>query len=582
MEFQKGMDLSFLPELEDTGTEIKDFDGTVTDALTLVQKYGVNSVRLRLWNQPENVKETKGYCDYTHTLAMAKRIKAHGMSFMLDFHYSDYWADPGQQRKPKAWEELDFDALQEAVYQYTKKVLSDLKAEGVLPDIVQIGNEIRSGLLFPDGELPNYRQMVQLVNAGIKGARAVAGADEMQVMIHLDQGGRYFYLKEWFDKSMEEGLADFDYIGLSYYPFWHGTFADLKNTMEQLVKDYHKPIMVVETAHAWRRSIQGFIDERQEKIAGIEATPAGQHKVLDMVANIVASIPDEMGQGIYYWEPICIPTKDGGGWSENMGLLDENGKIMEGIRAFEFTREDYRGKEPVKIYEPETIKTLVHELPKLPEKLAVLFYDGTIEKKPVVWSAPYEDGEKLKRSEGIPNEGIYLVEGSIEGVPFPAHCRIEAVKTLAAAENLLMDANWEEGMTKWDVEKGSEQVTVQLIPDFIEPFPAPPVNELKVEAPRNFTFSVSQKAALTGAGYYKLSVEFQGTDTTNVDIRLFLESEEGTSEMAIHPTEHEWSVYEVEKTFSKPQEVTVGIRISSPPIYGMMRRFCLSRQEQQQ
>ena len=298
MEFQKGMDLSFIPELEDAGVQVKDFDGTVMDPLDLVQKYGVNSVRLRIWNAPEHVRESGGYCSYAHTLAMAKRIRAHGMSFMLDFHYSDFWADPGQQRKPKDWENLSFKELKEAVFSYTRDTLTALKEEDVLPDIVQIGNEIRSGLLFPDGELPDYTKMVQLVNAGIRGARAAAGKDEMQVMIHLDQGGRYFYLKEWFDCSFEAGLEDFDLIGLSYYPFWHGTFTDLKETMTKLIQDCKKPIMVVETAHAWRKSAHGFIDEQQEKIAGFPATPAGQKQVLDLVANIVASLPDEMGQGI--------------------------------------------------------------------------------------------------------------------------------------------------------------------------------------------------------------------------------------------------------------------------------------------
>lgn len=567
MEFQKGMDLSFLPEMQDRGVQIKDFDGAVTDALTLVEKYGVNSVRLRLWNNPENVEDTKGYCDFSHTLAMAKQIKAHGMSFMLDFHYSDYWADPGQQRKPKAWKDLSFEDLKKAVFEYTQKTLSDLKSAGVLPDIVQIGNEIRSGLLFPDGELPNYNQMVQLINAGIAGARAVAGPDEMQVMIHLDQGGRYFYLKEWFDKSFEAGLSDFDLIGVSYYPFWHGTFSDLKTTLENLVRDYNKPIMVVETAHAWRRSIKGFIDERQEKIAGIPATPAGQRKVLDMVANITASLPNEMGQGIYYWEPLCVPIEGEGGWSENMGLLDENGNIMEGIKAFTFTRADYRGKEPAKIYEPDIVRMLINEEPVLPSELSVLYYDGTMEKKPVVWEK-FTNGNET---------GEYCISGDVEGVSFSAHCTIEVVKEIAAAQNLLTDFNWEEGMTRWELEKSDEQVVMQIIPDYIEPFPAPPVNELKLESPKNFTFSISQKIHAAQEGRYRLTVEFCGTDTTNVDIRLFLETKESTAETLIHPTEHEWSLYEVSMELEKAQEITVGIRISSPPVYGMMRRFCLSR-----
>ena len=138
-----------------------------------------------------------------------------------DSHYSDFWADPGQQRKPKDWDNLSFKELKEAVFSYTRDTLTALKEDDVLPDIVQIGNEIRSGLLFPDGELPDYTKMVQLVNAGIRGARAAAGKDEMQVMIHLDQGGRYFYLKEWFDCSFEAGLEDFDLIGLSYLSLIH-------------------------------------------------------------------------------------------------------------------------------------------------------------------------------------------------------------------------------------------------------------------------------------------------------------------------------------------------------------------------
>lgn len=566
MEFQKGMDISGLPELEDAGVQIKDFDGTVKDAFDLIAEYGVNSVRLRLWNNPENIEEAKGYCDYAHTLAMAKRIKTHGMSFMLDFHYSDFWADPGQQNKPAAWKELDFEALKEAVFSFTRDTLSNLKAEGVLPDIVQIGNEIRSGLLFPDGELPDYPKMVQLVNAGIAGARAVAGPEQMQVMIHLDQGGRYFYLKEWFDKSFQEGLADFDLIGLSYYPFWHGTFADLKETLTKLLGDYHKPIMIVETAHAWRKSKQGFIDEKQEKIAGVPATPGGQRKVLDLVANIVASLPDEMGRGIYYWEPICIPREGEGGWPENMGLLDEDGRVMEGIRAFTFTREAYRGQEPAKLYEPEVIRMVPGEEPRLPQELSVLFYDGTIEKRPVCWEN-VPDGKSL---------GSFTVEGKVEGVSIPAHGTVEVVKELPAAENLLVDANWEDGLTQWEITKSQEQVTVQLFPEFVDPFPAPPVNGLRVESPRNFTFSVSQKVHLFKEGNYRLAVEFCGTDTTNVDVRLFLEGEEGVKETTIHPTEHEWSLYEIDDIFCRPQEVTVGIRISSPPVYGMMRRFCLS------
>ena len=564
-EFKKGMDLSFLPELEDKGMKIKDFDVNEIDGLDLVKKYGVNAIRLRLWNNPETVEESKGYCNLADTIAMAKRIKAHQMSFMLDFHYSDYWADPGKQTKPKAWEKLDFLELKEAVFTYTRDTLMTLKEEGVIPEIVQIGNEIRSGLLFPEGELPDYTGMVELVNAGIQGARAVADSDTMKIMIHLDQGGRYFYIKEWFDKAFEAGLEDFDLMGLSYYPFWHGTFADLKETLNKLVLDYQKPIMIVETAHAWRKSTNGFIDESQEKIAGVPATPKGQKKVLDLVMNITASLPNQMGCGVYYWEPLCIPQPGEGGWSENMGLLDENGQVLEGIHTFEFSREKLHSKDPAKVYEPPFLQLQEGEHPVLPEQLSVLYYDGTVKKKPVIWQTDLQEWV----------EGIYSIQGKIEGVKEPVSCRIQVFKEIPIRKNLILDPNWDNGLTQWNLDKSEEQVVAQLFPEFVDPFPAPPLNAIRVESPKNFTFCVSQQVDITKEDYYNLQVEYKGTDTTNVEICLFIKTSEETRETMIHPSEHEWGIYEVKHVLCKPGKITVGIKIVSPPVYGLMRRFQL-------
>ncbi len=564
-EFKKGMDISFLPELEDKGMKIRDFDGKEIDAFDLAKKYGVNSIRLRLWNNPENVEESKGYCSLADTIAMAKRIKAHQMGFMLNFHYSDFWADPGKQRKPKAWEKLNVTELKEAVYTYTRDTLLTLKEEGVLPAIVQIGNEIRSGLLFPEGELPDYIGMVGLVNAGIQGARAVADSNTMKVMIHLDQGGRYFYIKDWFDRAFEAGLEDFDLIGLSYYPFWHGTFTDLKETLDKLVMNYQKPLMIVETAHAWRKSSHGFIDEVQEKIAGVPATPKGQKKVLDLVMNITASLPNQMGCGVYYWEPLCISQQGEGGWSENMGLLDENGQVMEGIHAFAFSREKLRGKEPAKVYEAPLLQVEEGEHPVLPKQLSVLYYDGTLEKKPVIWQTDLPEW----------TEGTYSIQGKIEGITEPVSCIIQVFKEIPVRKNLISDPNWDDGLTQWELDKSEEQVLAQLFPEFADPFPAPPLNAIRVEAPKNFTFCISQQVTITKEDYYNLQVEYKGTDTTNVEIRLFIKTSEEICETIIHPTEHEWEVYEVNHVLCKPGKITVGIKIVSPPVYGLMRKFQL-------
>jgi len=347
--FYKGVDISSLLEMEDKGLKLYAEDGTECDGIRLCKENGVNSIRLRIWNEPSNVKEAGGYCDLEHTVAFGKRIKAEKLHFLLDFHYSDFWADPGKQKKPKAWEKLQGEDLEQAVYDYTKMVLECLEEEGCLPDMVQVGNEIRSGMLFPDGEVPNYRQLAGLINAGIRAVRDVS--QDIQVMIHLDQGGRYEYLKEWFDHVITEGLEEFDVIGISYYAFWHGTFVDLKNSMEALAGRYKKPVIVVETAHPWRRCENGFVTEDQEEIAGFKAGIKEQVQVIRLLMNIVASITDHMGQGVYYWEPLVVPMDCQGTWGNNMGVLDLDAKVLPGFKEFMFERKDYVPKEVEKIYE---------------------------------------------------------------------------------------------------------------------------------------------------------------------------------------------------------------------------------------
>ena len=507
-DFYKGVDISFLPQCMDAGMKVRDLDGSEKEPFELLEKYGVNAVRLRIWHTPGNVPESGGYCDFAHTAAMAEEIRRHGMQFMLDFHYSDFWADPGQQRKPKAWEGLDSCQLEEAVYRYTRDTLLALQERGLLPDIVQIGNEIRSGLLFPDGELPDYAGMVRLVNAGIRGARSVAGPSEMQVMIHLDQGGRYFYLKEWFDHALAEGLMDFDLIGLSYYPFWHGTYSDLEGTLARLVEEYGKPVMIVECAYAWRKCENGFIDEAQEKISGFPATPKGQRGVLERVDSITARVPGGMGLGVFYWEPLCLPVNGVGSWAENMGLLDENGQALEGIQSFSLTREEYAS---------------------------------------LVWE---EAAAALPAREE---------EHGPEG------------------ENLLENAGWEKGLEHWQAESSGEHVSFRILSEAEEGCPGSEGNGLRVEGRKNFTFRIVQQVRIEEAGYYCLRAEICGTDTTGVDVRLFVQSGEERKELAVHPTEHGFTAFRTEAMWLEAGWALAGISVAAPPMYMTARGLSFFR-----
>lgn len=301
-----GADISWLPELEHKGRKFYE-NGEKVDALHLLRGHGFNYIRLRLFVNPENEKgysPNDGFCDLEHTVAMAKRINAAGMKFLLDFHYSDYWADPQQQNKPKAWEGLSFDELQETVANYTSKVLQTLKKAGVFPDLVQVGNEINHGMIWPDGHIGNPDGLASLLKAGVKGVKTVDS--DIPIMMHIALGGQNKEAVFWLDNMLARGV-EFDIIGLSYYPRWHGTLNDLNANLHDLIKRYHKPVNVVE-----------YSDFKKE------------------VHDIVFGLPNDMGKGAAVWEPLS--------WRTNM--VDPEGNVNSSIlEIYDKLHKTYLGKE---------------------------------------------------------------------------------------------------------------------------------------------------------------------------------------------------------------------------------------------
>ena len=229
MELIKGADLSFLPDVERRGGVFRD-EGQPLDPLKILKGYGINWVRLRLWNDPydENGADYGGgVCDLPMVLAMAGRAKRAEMKWLLDIQYSDFWTDPGVQMPPKAWQELDERGLEGAVYRYTRDVLCACRAAEAPPDMVQVGNELTSGLLWPTGRLwqadrPRWGAVARYLTAGVRAVREEA--PQAPVVIHLDHGGKNLMYREWFDHYFGLG-GDCDIIGLSYYPCWHETMA---------------------------------------------------------------------------------------------------------------------------------------------------------------------------------------------------------------------------------------------------------------------------------------------------------------------------------------------------------------------
>ncbi|HRX94192.1 MAG TPA: beta-galactosidase GalA [Chitinophagaceae bacterium] len=296
-----GADISFLPELEAKGMKFYE-KGVEKDAIQILSDHGFNYVRLRIFNDPardSGYSPGRGFCDLAHTLAMAKRVKAAGMKLLLDFHYSDYWADPGKQYKPAAWRNLSFEELKKAIYDFTKDVIEKLKQQGTTPDMVQVGNEINHGIIWPEGNVSNFDGLAQLVNAGTAAVKAVD--PDIIMMLHVALGGQNDESVFFIDNMIARGV-DFDVIGESYYPKWHGTLEDLEYNLNDLARRYDRDVIVVEYSH------------RKEE-----------------VNKIAFEVEAGRGKGTCIWEPLST-------WEK---FFDEKGNANDLLNLYDLISKQY-------------------------------------------------------------------------------------------------------------------------------------------------------------------------------------------------------------------------------------------------
>lgn len=341
MQFYKGMDISTIKEVESLGGKFYDH-GVEKDVFEILKSYGTNAVRLRLWNDPYSADGTPygaGTNDLPTTIELAKRAKTHGMDVLLCMHYSDFWADPGKQRVPKAWRGMDADELTDAVYDFTREVLLAMREAEAFPDLIQVGNELTNGMLWPQGKLlecGNYDNLARFVSAGIRAVRSVD--QELPVMIHLDNGGNAPMYRDWFDHYMERG-EDFQIIGLSYYPFWHGALEDLQNNMNDLVVRYGKELVIAEVSMGFTMKDYGIYEELAEnERKGYATKPElveklqfpmskeGQADFMKALFRVIDQAPENKCRGFFYWEPAWIPVP-GSGWANEEALkyIEEKG-----------------------------------------------------------------------------------------------------------------------------------------------------------------------------------------------------------------------------------------------------------------
>ena len=305
--FAKGADVGWLTEMESDGYKFYNRNGVKQDCYQVMKDEGMNAIRLRAWVNP-----TDGWCNTADVVTKAKRAKAAGMRIMIDFHYSDWWADPGKQNKPAPWSTLSFSDLKTALSDYTKHVLDTLKSNGIYPEWVQVCNETNDGMLWEDGRASkNMTNFAGLITAGYDAIKSVF--DTTRVIVHISNGYDN-NLFRWIFDGLKNNNAKWDVIGMSLYPSstnWPTLDAQCLSNMNDMIARYKKPVMICEVGMSWTDSI------------------ACKSFLTDIISKTKA-VANGNGLGVFYWEPESYNNWQG----YSLGAFDNSGKPTQALDAF--------------------------------------------------------------------------------------------------------------------------------------------------------------------------------------------------------------------------------------------------------
>jgi arabinogalactan endo-1,4-beta-galactosidase len=330
-----GADVSTLQRGMELGAKYYNASGAQQHALDILKDVGVNYIRLRVWVNPAS-----GYNNKNRVMAFAPQVKSRGLKLLIDLHYSDYWADPGRQDTPAAWRNHSLSQLQTDVFNHTLDVCNSLKNAGATPDMIQVGNEINQGLLWPAGRISNnnFANAAALLKAGYSAVKACSSST--QVALHIAAGGDNGTSRWWFDGMQRQGVQ-WDVTAESYYCFWHGSLSAMQSNVADLRSRYGKPVIIAETSYPFTTAnadSQGNVITSSSP-CGYPATWAGQANAFAAILNAARA---GGAAGVFYWEPTWIATS-GNGWDpnningsgdgwDNQAVFDWFGKINPNIR----------------------------------------------------------------------------------------------------------------------------------------------------------------------------------------------------------------------------------------------------------
>ena len=583
-DFYRGMDASAVLALENSGVKYYNFDGEKQDVFMTLAQAGVNYIRLRVWNDPYD-ENGNGYGggnnDVATAIALGQRATKYGMKVCIDFHYSDFWADPKKQFVPKAWEGMDIEKKSDALYNFTLESLTQLLDAGVDVGMVQIGNEINNGM-SGETDVANVRK---LLTAGSKAVReaAVNSGKEILVAVHYTNIDDMKKLDTLLT-GLQVKEIDYDIVGLSFYPYWHGTMDDLKNAITHIRNTYGKKVYVAENAYCYTaedgdgsaNSVEGTDDLAE----GYSASVQGQ---ANEVRDVCAAASEAGAEGVFYWEGTWIPVgpadadnsdlweKYGSGWAssyasgydpkdagqyyggcswDNQAMFDFTGHPLASLNVFKYLK--YGATAPLAVDSiPEvTVACNIGTDPELPDTVSVIYNDRSEAQVPVIWNT--DDVAAIDTKNG----GNFTVSGTLEdGTEITAAVTVDRI-------NYVQNPSFEDADTSmWTVNYSGETDPTDY------PVKAADAHSGEVafhfwSGSADMDFSIEQSFTDLEPGTYELSAFSQGgdlSDDASMDLYALVDGKELTAPFML-TTYADWQNPVIPEIKVTDGSLTIGVR----------------------
>ena len=597
-DFIMGMDASCVPALEASGVKYYDYDGTEKDVYQILAENGVNYIRVRVWNDPYDA-DGNGYgggnCDIDNAIEIGKRATKYGMKLLVNFHYSDFWADPAKQMVPKAWKNMNIDQKSEALYQYTKECLQKLVEAGVDIGMVQIGNETNGSMCGESSaKLGGWKKITQLMSSGSKAVREVC--PNALVAVHFANPEKVTNYVSY-SKNLDYYGVDYDVFASSYYPFWHGTLENLSEVLSNVAETYGKKVMVAETSYAYTAENTDFSGNTIGDGGGIvKDYPFTVQGQANLVRNVIDTVANKTtnGIGVFYWEGTWISVgndnyeanlalweKHGSGWAssyaaeydpddagkwyggcavENQAFFDKDGKALESLKVFALVKEGNVIENKADAIEDVNLIIDLNGEIELPAKVNAIMLDNSKQQIDVQWNNV--DKEDMK------NGGVskYTVYGTAGGMS--ATCYISMVEY-----NYLENWSFEDGEGGWtatalksfDELKVEDKVTDSLTGNKHYHFWGASANAVE--------FTLEQDVKNLPAGKYNYSVSIMGGDGGTTEIYAYVKINgeiiyRADTQITVYNEWHTATVNGIEYTEGASITVGIYVKCAGPNAWG--------------